>query len=57
MTLTCEPPANIDLGEISGSEWKFKGRDLKDNERIKITTSGPASKLTVSNIIPADKGK
>lgn len=57
MTLTCGPPANIDVGQISGSEWKFNGWELKDSMRIKITISGMKSMLTVNNVILADIGK
>lgn len=58
MTLTCgPPPKNVDVGEISGSEWKFKEREIKDGVRIGITTSDSTSELTVSNVILADIGK
>ncbi|KAF0023108.1 hypothetical protein F2P81_023738, partial [Scophthalmus maximus] len=56
MFLRCEPPENFDLGLISSSRWKFKGREIKDGERIEITTSNNQSMLKVINIIPADRG-
>ncbi|XP_076611658.1 uncharacterized protein LOC143335878 isoform X13 [Chaetodon auriga] len=56
MTLTCGPPENINLGQISGSEWKFKGLEIKDSSRIKITAFGTKSVLTVNNVILADVG-
>lgn len=57
MSLTCQPGENINVGEISDVEWKFKDRKIKESERIKITTSTMKSTLTVSNVIPADSGK
>ncbi|KAM7395024.1 hypothetical protein PAMA_006664 [Pampus argenteus] len=56
MTLTCGPPANINVGQISGSEWKFKERIIKDSGRIKITTSNMMSKLRIAQVVPADAG-
>ena len=57
MTLTCGPPPNNEAGEISGSEWKFNGREIKGVNRIQINDSGRRSQLIVSNVIPADVGK
>ncbi|XP_041814179.1 uncharacterized threonine-rich GPI-anchored glycoprotein PJ4664.02-like isoform X3 [Chelmon rostratus] len=56
MTLTCGPPKNITLGQISASVWKFKGLEIKNSGRIKITASGTKSILTVNNVILADIG-
>lgn len=57
MTLTCGPPTNLDVGQISGSEWKYNGQEIKDSIRIQITTSGMKSMLQVNNVILADIGK
>lgn len=57
MTLTCGPPTNIDVGQISGSEWTFNGQEIKDSMRININISGMKSILTVKNVILADIGK
>ncbi|XP_044025381.1 adhesion G protein-coupled receptor F5-like isoform X19 [Siniperca chuatsi] len=58
MTLTCgPPPENINVGQISGFEWKFKERGIKDSERMKITASNMKSMLTVSNVILPDIGR
>lgn len=57
MTLTCGPPKNITLGQISASVWKFKGLEIKNSGRIKITASGTKSILTVNNVILADIGE
>ena len=54
MRLTCKPPENMNIGEISKSEWKFKGRELVESERIKGTTS---SMLTVQDVILRDHGE
>lgn len=55
MTLTCGPP-NVQMGQISASEWTFNGQKIKKSTRFEIT-SGSISKLTVNNIILADIGK
>lgn len=54
MTLTCGPP-DIDLGQISSSEWTFEGQKIKNGTRFEIT-SGVIYTLTVSNVILADIG-
>lgn len=56
MTLTCGPP-DINIGEISGSMWKFNGREIKDGDRIDIISSIRDSKVTVNDVILADSGK
>lgn len=58
MALTCENiDESIDVGQISGSEWKFKGRRIKNSGRFKITTSDTKSVLIVGQVIRADAGK
>lgn len=57
MTLTCGPPPNNDVGQISGSEWKFNEREIKGDNRIQIIDSGMRSQLIVNNVILADVGK
>lgn len=57
MTLLCGPPQNIDVGQISDSEWTFRGREIKNGIRMKITTSDRKSMLKVNNVILADTGK
>lgn len=57
MTLTCGPPKNINVGRISDSEWTFRGREIKNSTRMKITTSDKKSMLKVKNVILADIGK
>lgn len=57
MTLTCSPPPNLEVGQISGSEWKLNGQEIKDSVRIKITTSGLKSMLQINSVILADIGK
>ena len=58
MTLTCgPPPENINIGQISDSEWKFRGRRIKNTARLKITTSKMSSELKVDKVILADAGK
>lgn len=54
MTLTCGPPY-IDLGQISASEWTFKGQKIENGKRFEIT-SGRIYTLTVNNVILADIG-
>lgn len=56
MKLTCGPP-NIDIGQISSSEWTFKGQQIKEGERFEITNGSSISTLTVNNVILADIGK
>lgn len=56
MTLTCGD-LEINVGEISQSTWKHKGSEIKDSVRIKITTSGTESNVTVNKVILADIGK
>ncbi|XP_070706014.1 adhesion G protein-coupled receptor F5-like [Pempheris klunzingeri] len=57
MTLTCgPPPEKINMTQISGSEWKFKEREIKDSSRFKITNSNMKSTLRVNNVILADVG-
>lgn len=57
MMLTCGTPKNINVGQISSSMWKFKGREIKESGRIEITTSNNVSVLKVNNVITADSGK
>ncbi|XP_071384537.1 uncharacterized protein [Centroberyx affinis] len=58
ITLICgPPPENINMGEISGSDWKFKERDIKDNGRFKIATYSNSANLTINNTIAADSGQ
>uniref|UniRef100_UPI003AAD8E89 adhesion G-protein coupled receptor F1 n=1 Tax=Centroberyx gerrardi TaxID=166262 RepID=UPI003AAD8E89 len=58
ITLMCgPPPENINMGEISGSDWKFKGRDIKDSGKFRITTSSNSATLTINNAIAADSGR
>lgn len=54
MTLTCGPP-DIDLGQISASEWTFNGQKIENGKRFEIT-SGWIYTLTVNNVILADIG-
>ncbi|XP_051264162.1 uncharacterized protein LOC127367939 isoform X8 [Dicentrarchus labrax] len=57
MRLTCdEPPESLAMGTISVSRWKFNGREIKNNRRIKITISGKKSLLTIQNVVLADIG-
>ncbi|KAM8726509.1 adhesion G-protein coupled receptor F1-like [Acanthopagrus schlegelii] len=56
MTLLCGLPKNIDVGRISDSEWTFRGREIKNGIRMKITTSDRKSMLKVNNVILADTG-
>ncbi|XP_026173793.1 adhesion G protein-coupled receptor F5-like [Mastacembelus armatus] len=57
MTLTCgPPPKDFNVGQISGSVWKFNGLEIKDGGRIKITTTTNTSVLIVNNVINADVG-
>ncbi|KAM9339668.1 adhesion G-protein coupled receptor F1-like [Symphorus nematophorus] len=53
MELKCGPPENIDVGEISGSEWKFNGLKIT-GQRFTITNSGKSSTLKIKNVISAD---
>ncbi|KAM7367587.1 hypothetical protein PAMP_013873 [Pampus punctatissimus] len=54
MILICGPPDDINVGPISGSEWKFRGRIIKDSRRIKITTTNMMSTLRIDQVVPAD---
>ncbi|KAI3364052.1 hypothetical protein L3Q82_010882 [Scortum barcoo] len=56
MTLTCEPPKNINMGNISSFKWKFKGREIKESERIAISVTNMTSVLTIKNVILPDVG-
>lgn len=56
MTLTCGP-SEVNIGEISGSVWKFNGREMKNSARINIVSSGSASTVQVRDVILADRGK
>lgn len=55
MTFTCGPP-EIDLGDISASEWTFNGRKIENCKRFEITSSAMYT-LSVNNVILADIGK
>ena len=57
MTLTCGPPEDLDVGDISESEWKFQGRGIEDSERFRIRNSDQQSILTVNNVTLDDIGK
>ncbi|KAM9778689.1 uncharacterized protein ACBT44_000394 isoform 2-T2 [Syngnathus typhle] len=55
--LTCGPtPASVNLGNIIGTKWKLNGQELKENGRIRISSSATASVVKVSNVILADAG-
>ncbi|KAF7646369.1 hypothetical protein LDENG_00188720 [Lucifuga dentata] len=56
ITLTTDPPANVNVGPVIGSEWEFARREITDSTRRKIDTSSSTSKLTIKNIIMADAG-
>lgn len=56
MRLRCgPPPENIDVGQINGAEWRFKGRVI-DNTRLTASTGTSESVLTVNKVIVADIG-
>lgn len=57
MTLTCGPP-EVDVGTISGSEWKFQGFEIRQTGRREISFSKNSneSTLTVENVIQSDNG-
>ncbi|XP_075315945.1 uncharacterized protein LOC142375689 [Odontesthes bonariensis] len=54
MELICELGV-INIGTITSSEWKFKGRKIRQG-RLKVATSERQSTLTVSKVILADIG-
>lgn len=57
MELRCGPPAgNVDVSQMSGAEWKFKGQ-IVSGGRYNIATRNFESNLTVTNVILADIGK
>uniref|UniRef100_A0A673BQU0 Adhesion G protein-coupled receptor F5-like n=1 Tax=Sphaeramia orbicularis TaxID=375764 RepID=A0A673BQU0_9TELE len=58
MRLQCgPPPENIDVGQINGAEWRFKGRVIdSDSGRLTASTKTSESELTVNNVILADIG-
>ncbi|XP_037607402.1 uncharacterized protein adgrf8 isoform X2 [Sebastes umbrosus] len=56
MTLICGPPDNLDVGNFSASEWKFKGRKITSG-RIEVTNSAVNSMLKVNNVILLDIGR
>ncbi|XP_074471602.1 uncharacterized protein LOC141756056 isoform X3 [Sebastes fasciatus] len=56
MTLICEPPDNLDVGNFSASEWKFKGRNIT-SKRIEVINSAVNSMLKVNNVILLDIGR
>nr|CAG6022822.1 unnamed protein product [Menidia menidia]CAG6022852.1 unnamed protein product [Menidia menidia] len=53
--LTCEF-GDISMGDITTSEWKFNGLEIKEG-RLKTATSLKDSTLTITNVILADIGK
>ncbi|KAM9703396.1 uncharacterized protein ACNS7B_002127 [Menidia menidia] len=53
--LTCEF-GDISMGDITTSEWKFNGLEIKEG-RLKTATSLKDSTLTITNAILADIGK
>ncbi|XP_068564840.1 adhesion G protein-coupled receptor F5-like isoform X2 [Cebidichthys violaceus] len=55
MTLMCDDKLNE--GDISGSVWTFKGREIKSGGRIIISNSGVTSSLKVNNVILRDIGR
>jgi len=55
MELRCDLGV-VNLGKITSSEWKFKGRIIRQG-RLKMATSENQSTLTVSKVILADIGK
>ncbi|XP_059212958.1 uncharacterized protein LOC131991519 [Centropristis striata] len=58
MKLTCEPAENFNVGEISGSKWKKIGEgDIRESERISVSTSSKKSVLEIKNVILADIGR
>ncbi|XP_068564843.1 adhesion G protein-coupled receptor F5-like isoform X2 [Cebidichthys violaceus] len=55
MTLMCDDKLNE--GDISGSVWTFKGREIKSGGRIIISNFGVTSSLKVDNVILRDIGR
>uniref|UniRef100_A0A665V0H9 Uncharacterized protein n=1 Tax=Echeneis naucrates TaxID=173247 RepID=A0A665V0H9_ECHNA len=56
ITLTCRPPGNIDVEEISRSTWKFNGFEIRSVGRHEITTINQLSVLKINNVITNDHG-
>lgn len=56
MRLRCgPPPENIDVGQINGAEWRFKGLKIEGG-RLTASSGTSESVLTVNNVILADIG-
>lgn len=54
MVLMCEVSPELNIGAISGSKWKFNGKEINTNQ---VLLSGSTSTLTVNNVALLDIGK
>lgn len=58
MTLICSPPQDLNVGNISDSDWRFNGLEITlDSDRIETSLSDRQSTLKINEVILGDVGK
>ncbi|CAL8394963.1 unnamed protein product [Gadus morhua 'NCC'] len=56
-TLTCgPPPPQAGIGVVTGVSWTLGTNPVQNRGRFQITSSATGSRLTISNLVPSDRG-
>ncbi|XP_056437798.1 adhesion G protein-coupled receptor F5-like [Gadus chalcogrammus] len=56
-TLTCgPPPPQAGIGVVTGVSWTLGTNPVQNRGRFQITSSATGSMLTISNLVPSDRG-
>ncbi|XP_030201979.1 adhesion G protein-coupled receptor F5 [Gadus morhua] len=56
-TLTCgPPPPQAGIGVVTSVSWTLGTNPVQNRDRFQITSSATGSRLTISNLVPSDRG-
>ncbi|CAL8395449.1 unnamed protein product [Arctogadus glacialis] len=56
-TLTCgPPPPQAGIGVVTGVSWTLGTNPVQNRGRFQITSSATGSRLTISKLVPSDRG-
>ncbi|XP_059897318.1 adhesion G protein-coupled receptor F4-like isoform X1 [Gadus macrocephalus] len=56
-TLTCgPPPPQAGIAGVTGVSWTLGTNPVQNRGRFQITSSATGSRLTISNLVPSDRG-
>uniref|UniRef100_A0A8C5D1F8 Adhesion G protein-coupled receptor F5 n=1 Tax=Gadus morhua TaxID=8049 RepID=A0A8C5D1F8_GADMO len=57
-TLTCgPPPPQAGIGVVTSVSWTLGTNPVQNRDRFQITSSATGSRLTISNLVPSDRGE